>query len=75
MRGGIADRQQRARTITLYLDKEPFKKAMGVGPEDRIYALLVDKTGRILWRAEGVFTEAQGKSLVAALTPQANSSP
>lgn len=69
MRGGIPDPQQRARTITLYIDKEPFKKAVGLGPEDRIYALLIDKSGRILWREEGLFTEAKGKSLEAALKP------
>lgn len=68
MRGGIPDKQQRARTITLYIDKEPFKKSLGLGPEDRIYSVLVDKTGRILWREEGLFSEAKGKSLEAALS-------
>ena len=30
MRGGIPDKQQRARTITLYLDKKPLKSALQI---------------------------------------------
>ena len=68
MKGGIPDKQQRERTITLYIDKEPFKKALGIVSESTIYAFLIDKSGKVLWRQEGLFTEAKGKSLEAALT-------
>ena len=67
MRGGIKDQQQRARTITLYIDKEPFKKALNIPSEDRIYALLLNKSGTVIWRAEGLYDEAKGKALAAAL--------
>ncbi len=67
MKSGIPDKQQRERTITLYIDKEPFKKALGIVSESTIYAFLIDKSGKVLWRQEGLFTEAKGKSLVAAL--------
>ena len=67
MKGGIPDKQQRERTITLYIDKEPFKKALGIVSESTIYAFLIDKSGKVLWRQEGLFTEAKGKSLEAAL--------
>jgi hypothetical protein len=67
MRGGIPDKQQRARTITLYIDKEPFKKALNIPSEDRIYALLLDKSGKVLWRADGLYDEAKGQALTAAL--------
>ena len=63
MRSGIPDKQQRARTITLFIDKAPFKKALGIESEDRIYALLVTTTGDVLWRSEGVYTEEKGASL------------
>lgn len=63
MRGGIPGHEQRARTITLYLEKEPFKAALGLGDEKRIYALLLDREGNVLWRAEGTFDEAKGSSL------------
>jgi hypothetical protein len=68
MRGGIPDKQQRARTITLYIDKEPFKKSLGLPAEDRIYAVLIDKSGKVLWREEGVHTAQKGKSLQSALS-------
>jgi hypothetical protein len=67
MRSGIPDKAQRERTITLYLDKEPFKKALQLGSENQIHALLLDKAGKVLWRAEGRFDEAKGKSLEAVL--------
>ena len=68
MRGGIPDKEQRARTITLYIDKEPFKKSLALPSEDRIYAVMVDKSGKVLWREEGIFTADKGKALESALT-------
>ena len=67
MRGGIPDKEQRGRTITLHIDKEPFKKALGITSESTIHAFLIDKSGKVLWRQEGLFTEAKGKSLEDAL--------
>lgn len=67
MRGGIPDKGQRERTITLHIDKEPFKKALGIESESTIHALLIDKAGQVLWRAEGLYTAAKGESLVAML--------
>lgn len=67
MRGGITSQQQRERTITLYLDKAPFRAALGIPKENRIYALLIDHDGNILWRSEGTFDEQKGNSLKQAL--------
>jgi len=67
MRGGIADRQQRARTITLYIDKEPFKQALAIQSEASIHAILIDKSGRVLWREIGTADAVKLKSLKAAL--------
>jgi hypothetical protein len=67
MRRGIPDPKARARTITLYIDKAPFLKALGIADENRIYCFLVDRTGRVLWRADGVFEESKGLSLRDAL--------
>lgn len=63
MRAGIADRAAREATITLYLDKLAFRKALQLASEDTIYALLVDRAGRILWRAEGAATDAKAREL------------
>jgi hypothetical protein len=69
MRRGIPDRNARARTITLYLDKPSFRSALNIPDEKRIYAILVDRSGGVLWRTEGDFDEAKAASLQAALTP------
>ncbi len=67
MRRGIPDREARARTITLYLAKLAFRKALNLPDEKRVYAVLVDRSGRVLWRAEGDFDEAKAVSLLNVL--------
>ena len=67
MRRGIPDRNARARTITLYLDKPSFRKVLNLPDEHHIYAILVDRSGWVLWRSEGDFDEAKGVSLQQAL--------
>ena len=53
MYNGIPDKGQRERTITLYLDKAAFRKSLDLPDEKQIYALLVNRKGEVLWRAEG----------------------
>lgn len=67
MRGGIPDSAVRAATITLYIDKDPFKRALGISNEDHIQVLLVDRGGRIRWQRSGRFTAALGAELDDAL--------
>lgn len=67
MRGGIPDRAVRERTVTLYLDKAPFKAALGITAESAIQVLLVDRAGRVLWRTTGPFTPAKAAELDRAL--------
>ncbi|KPL22008.1 MAG: hypothetical protein AMJ93_08215 [Anaerolineae bacterium SM23_84] len=71
MRAGIPDPLSRERTITLYVDKATFRRALDLPDEDTIYVLLVDRTGRVVWRAEGGLTAEKGNSLVRALHDQA----
>jgi len=63
MRGGIPDKAQRARTITLYVDKKKFRDALGIAAEDRIYVLLVNKAGEVMWRSEGTASGDKLQSL------------
>jgi hypothetical protein len=63
MRRGIPDQKARSRTITLYIDKQPFLKALGITDENRIYCFLVNRSGQVLWRAEGGFDDAKAVSL------------
>lgn len=67
MRSGIADRTKREQTITLFLDKAAFRRQLALPEEQTIYALLVDRAGRVLWRAEGCFTEEKGRDLEQVL--------
>jgi hypothetical protein len=61
MRHGIPDKKARERTVTLYIDKESFKKSLQIPDEKKIYAILVDRSGKVLWRAAGPYDEANGK--------------
>jgi len=63
MRHGVPDKKARERTITLYIDKEPFKKSLQIPDEKKIYAMVVDRSGNVLWRATGPYDEANGRSL------------
>ena len=72
MRRGIPDKNARARTITLYIDKKPFAESLQLPTEKTVYALLVDRSGNVLWRAEGTFDEAKGVSLRQALRDHSN---
>jgi hypothetical protein len=75
MARGIPDKSVRATTITLYIDKGPFKRALGIAAEDRIVAFLVRRDGAITWRADGAFTAEAGASLEAALVASSAKSP
>jgi hypothetical protein len=67
MRGGIPDKQQRARTVTLHLDKKPFESALQIDSEKTIYALLINKKGEVVWREQGRASESKLESLEAFL--------
>lgn len=70
MRRGIADIRQRRRTITLYLDKDRFRKTLGLPDgEDMIHILVVTRRGDILGRASGRFSDAGAAAIKAALAP------
>lgn len=63
MRAGIPDLLSRERTITLYLEKSTFCKALAIDSEETITLLLIDKTGRILWRETGAYTAEKAAAL------------
>ena len=63
MRAGIPDVVARQATITLYVDKAAFREALHLPSEGTIYALLVERSGRVLWRAEGGATPEKEREL------------
>jgi hypothetical protein len=54
MRSGISDREARERTITLYLDKDDFRDALGLASEKTVYVLVLDADGKVVLTVEGV---------------------
>jgi uncharacterized surface protein with fasciclin (FAS1) repeats len=67
MRGGIPSVDQRNRTITLYLDKGPYKKSLNIRSENTIYAALVNRAGKVLYLADGRFSEEKARPLTSLL--------
>jgi hypothetical protein len=67
MRGGISDKAAREATITLYTDKGKFRQALALPSEDTIYILLVKPDGSVLWRGEGMYSQAKFSALTQAV--------
>jgi phage terminase large subunit len=63
MRYGITNKNNRIRTITVYLDKEEFKKSLNINTEETIQVFLLDDKAKILWSTEGNATEEQVRAL------------
>jgi hypothetical protein len=53
MRRGIPDVRARERTVTVYTDKPTVRRALDIESESHVWAFLVDRDGRIHWRATG----------------------
>ncbi len=51
-----ADAAEKARTIPLYLDRDKFRKELGLKNRDTVHVLLVSRDGHIAWRSEGAMT-------------------
>jgi hypothetical protein len=67
MRAGIPNPKSRERTITLYLDKDDFRTALGLEDEEHIFALLIDHQGEELWRARGPHNQSSEAGLLEVL--------
>ena len=67
MRRGIPEKATREATITLYIDKSPFMRALLISTDERIVTLVVARDGRVLWRADGPFAPSTGTALIRAL--------
>jgi hypothetical protein len=63
MRNAIADESARASTVTLYIDKPAFRKALDIDTEEQITVLLVKRDGSVLWRAQGRYDAAKAPDL------------
>jgi len=67
MRSGIPDAAARDSTITLYVDKRAYERALQIASEREIAVLLVKPSGEIVWRTTGRFDAAHEPQLDALL--------
>ena len=71
LRTSLPPSQPRRYTVPLYVNKAQFLRSLQVSSEKEVVLLLTDKTGHVLWRAEGPVTDSK----VAALTSFLKSAP
>lgn len=67
MRAGIRDKAARAQVVTLYTNRETWLSSMGLSDVKTIYALVVDRRGRVLAQSAGKYNDAGAQELRAAL--------
>ena len=67
MRAGIPSRETRRRTITLYIEKEPFKKNLQIPDESDIHLFLVTQDGDVIWSESGEISKEKAESLIHAI--------
>ena len=67
MRAGIPSIDTREHTITLYIEKSPFKEALGIETENEIHLFLVDRKGRIHSDWIGPYNSQFGEELANKL--------
>jgi ATP10 protein len=70
MRAGIPNQTTREKTITLYIDKEEFRRALDIPNEENIWVLVLDGAGNVLWRTQGAYSPEQGEALLHAIQEQ-----
>ena len=68
MRRGIANHETWKHVVTLYTRKRDFLKQVGIASESSVYALVVDRDGRILKSVQGPVTDKGAEEINAALT-------
>jgi len=67
LRSNATDKDLRGRTLTAYVSKHSFHKKLHITDEKRMVAVLVDRSGKIYWRADGSLTGQAQLALQSAL--------
>jgi hypothetical protein len=68
MKAGIVDSKARQRTLTLYTNKQKFKRSLGIPDEETIYVFLLDNEGNVLAQSNGSYAKEKLDQLQAAIT-------
>jgi hypothetical protein len=67
LRSNTTDKELRSRILTAYVSKHSFQKTLHIANEKKVVAVLVDRSGKVYWRAEGSCTEQTKLALQSAL--------
>lgn len=67
MRSSTPDTSTWKWTVPLYLNKQDFKQRLSIHSEKEVTVLLVDKSGKVLWRSTGPLTPEKRASFAASL--------
>ncbi len=67
LRSNTTDKDLRSRILTAYVNKHKFRISLQIANEKQVVAVLVDRTGKVFWRANGSCTEQDKTELLAAL--------
>ena len=67
LRSNTAEKDLRSRILTAYVNKHKFRESLQIGSERKAVAVLIDRTGKVFWRASGNCTEQDKVSLLSAL--------
>lgn len=60
----------RARLVPVFTNRDQFVRAAGLSGVEHAWALVIDRDGQVLARAEGGFSEPKGQALRATLLAQ-----
>jgi hypothetical protein len=68
MRKGIPDSTDRERTVTIFTSRVEFLKGLGLSEStDNIYAIVADRAGNVLAKAEGDYSASKAEALLKAV--------
>ena len=68
MRVGIRYPGSREKTISLYIDKDPFCKTLDISGEEYSHVLVLNEEAQVVWRSEGSCDVEKAKSLSDFIT-------
>ncbi|MGH9616055.1 MAG: hypothetical protein ACRD28_04870 [Acidobacteriaceae bacterium] len=67
LRSNTTDKELRSRILTAYVNKGSFRHYLHIANEKRVVAVLVDREGRVYWRADGAYADRDTPAIVSAL--------
>lgn len=67
LRSNTTDKDLRSRILTAYVNKHKFRRSLHIPNDKKVVEVLIDQSGRVLWRTDGPYTEQKKQALMSAL--------